>query len=479
MNFFSPEFVGFFLIVLFLYFIVKENNQKIVLLLSSSLFIGTFSIFFLIYTYIFIFTNYLFAVLIEKSNQQPKIKRIICNTGILLNIGALVFFKYLSFILESIINITHLFNYSFPSIILAIITPIGISYYTFQGISYLLQIHRGIEHVERDIVIFSNYFLFFPKFLSGPIELSKNFIPQLKKFYSFNYINFTEGLRLILWGAFKKMVIADRLSMIVDGVYPNLHSSSGNLILLTFLIQPLHIYCDFSGYTDIALGIGRTFGFKLTNNFIRPFFSTSVTMFWQRWHISLSSWCNDFIFRRLSFKIRKWGIWATVFSLFITFIVIGLWHGPRWNFIILGLLQGIAINYEFFTKKTRLKLAGRFNTTFVRYLSSILTYLFFCFSLIFFYASNVSDASYFVSNLFRNIDLTSLNIIFLTRFDKIIVLLSVLILVVIEFRQEQGKNVFDEIGLWPRWIRTACYYIICILIMYFGSPYKEFVYMKF
>jgi alginate O-acetyltransferase complex protein AlgI len=479
MNLFSPAFFAFFLTTFILYYLVEPRFQRILIFLSSSIFIGIFSIPFLIYTYLFIALNFTFALMVTRNSQRPKARKIICNTGILLNIGSLVFFKYLNFIILSIGQLFNLVNFQAQLSPLKIIMPIGISYYTFQGISYILQVYRGNEPFEKNIVVFSNFFMFFPKFLAGPIEFSKNFIPQLRKTFTIYYPDFAEALKLILWGAFKKMVIADRLSMIVNGVYPNLHSNSGNILLITFLIQPLQLYCDFSGYTDIALGIGRSFGFKLTDNFNRPFFSTGVTMFWQRWHISLSSWCNEFIFKRLSFKKRKWGIWATIYAVFVTFFVIGIWHGPRWNFIILGLLQGIAINYEFFTKKIRLKIAGKLPGVFVLRSSQIITYLFFCLTLVFFFSPKVSDSIYFISNMFRNLDPTNLSIVFLNRSDKIIVLFSLLILFIVDFRREKGKDIFYEIGLWPNWQRKTVYYLICILIIYFGSPHKEFIYMQF
>jgi len=479
MDFFSPLFFVFFLLVLFIYYIINNKGQKIVLFLSSSLFVGLLSVSFLLYTYISILANYLIALQTEKYNQNARIKKIISNSGILLNIGALVFFKYLGFIIYSVDEFLHLFNFSVSLTFPDIIIPLGISYYTFQGISYLLQVYRGIEKAEKNIIVFSNYFLLFPKFLAGPIELSKKLIPQLNNIHSFYYPDILDGLKQILWGAFKKMVIADRLAMLINGVYPNLEGMSGNILIFTFILQPLQIYCDFSGYTDIAVGIGKTLGFKLTDNFNRPFFSTNVSMFWQRWHISLTAWCNEFIFRRLIFKRRKWGLWASVYSVFITFLVIGLWHGPRWNYIILGLLQGIAINYEFFTRKFRLKIAGMLPKKLVLFLSYIVVYLFFCFTLIFFNATKVSDSLYFISHMFVNINFSDFYLEFLTRFDKIIVLISLIFLFIVEFRQERGKNIFDEIGLWPRWIRTLCYYVICILIIYFGSPVKEFVYMQF
>ncbi len=479
MDFFSPTFFGFFLVVLFLYNLVKDKHQKILVFLASSVFIGSLSITFLLYTYAFVFTNYFFAFLLTKYQQNRTIKKIIFNTGMLLNIGSLVFFKYINFLLYSLIQLSKGLDLEITELPFSIILPIGISYYTFQGIGYLLQIYRGNEKLEKDIVVFLNYFLFFPKFLAGPIEQSKHFLPQLKRVYQYNYSDILAGFKLILWGAFKKIVIADRLAMVVNGVYPNLEGMSGNMLIITFLLQPLQLYCDFSGYTDIALGIGRTFGFRLTDNFNRPFFSTSVTEFWRRWHISLTSWCNEFIFMRLSFKNRRWGIWAPVYAVFITFLVIGIWHGPRWNFIILGLLQGLAINYEFLTKRFRLRIGSKLPEKFVLFSSYILVYLFFCFTLVFFNAVKVSDALYFISNMFTNIDYSGLNLIFLTRFDKIAVLFALLFVFIIEFRQEQGRDFFKEIGQWPAWLRKTFYYALCILIIYFGSTFKEFVYMQF
>ncbi len=479
MNLYSPEFFAFTLLLLILYYLINPKVQKVLLFLGSSVFIGSFALNFLFFTYLFIAINYLFALQIEKCRPYAPIQKIIANSGILLNIFLLVFFKYIRFIIENLILYFRAIHYSVDWHDFKIIIPIGISYYTFQGISYLLQVYRGHEKAEKNILIFSNYFLFFPKFLSGPIELSKTFIPQLKITHDYRYENVKAGFQLMLWGAFKKMVIADRLSMLINGVYSDVGQLSGNPLLITFLLQPLHLYCDFSGYTDIALGIGRAFGFKLTDNFNRPFFSTSVTMFWRRWHISLSNWCNEYIFKRLSFKLRKWGIWASVFSVFVTFLVIGIWHGPGWKFIFLGLLQGIAINYEFFTKRTRLQIAQKLPPQVVLYTSYVLTYLFVCLTLTFFNAASLADAFQFLSNMFTNISLTKFNVIFIPFFDKIIAFLSLAFLIFIEYRQEHGKNIFDEVNVWPKWVRLILYYPIIILIIYFGSPHKDFVYMQF
>ncbi len=479
MDFFSPVFFGFFIVVLLVYYSVRGKDQKLVILLSSSLFIGLLSLSVLLFTYLFILVNYTVASLMEKYRHKANLKRFFYRSGIFLNIGSLVFFKYFSWILESVFQIFNFFDITATATALNIILPIGISYYTFQGIGYLIQINRGNENLEKNIITFANYFIFFPKFLSGPIELSRKFIPQLKQSYNYQWSNVFEGFRLILWGAFKKLIIADRLSMLIDGVYSNLDIYSGNTLLITFLLQPIHIYCDFSGYTDIALGIGIAFGLKLTDNFKRPFFATSVTMFWQRWHISLTSWCNDFIFKRVMFKRRKWGIWGSVYAVVLTFLVIGIWHGPSWNFLILGVLQAIAISYEFFTKKIRHRIISKLPPKLVKYGSHLIVYLFFCITLIFFYAPNFSEATYIFSNLLVNIDSTRLKFEFLSRFDKILLFMSLAIIFIVEFRQERGKDIFAEINYWPNWLRTLSYYVLCIIVIYFGSSIKEFIYMQF
>jgi D-alanyl-lipoteichoic acid acyltransferase DltB (MBOAT superfamily) len=477
MNLYSPEFFVFFLLIFVFFYSVKAKYQQFILFLASSFFILTFSGFFLFYTYLFIIVNYSLGLQVERT-ENLRYKKIIANSGILLNITALVFFKYINFIVENI-NVYLKFENTGVIKVHHLLIPIGISYYTFQGISYILQVYRGHENSEKNLLIFSNYILFFPKFLAGPIELSKTFIPQLKKEAVFNYDNVIDGFQQILWGAFKKIVIADRLAMLINGCYADVNHLSGNVLMATFLLQPLHLYCDFSGYTDMALGIGRLFGLQLTNNFNRPFFSTSVSMFWRRWHISLSNWCNEFIFKRLSFKLRKMGIWASTISVFVTFLVIGIWHGPSWKFVILGLLQGIAINYEYFTRKQRMAVSGKVHIKISTFFSRIATYLFFCFTLIFFNAQNLTDAGYFLANLFKNIHLSRIDIVYLTKFDKLLVFISLFVLLFIEYQQELKKNVFTDIALWPRWIKLAFYYSILIIVIYFGSPNKDFVYMQF
>lgn len=479
MDFFSPIFLLFYLVILVAYYTINNRFQPVLLFLASSAFILSFSAVFLIYTYIFIILNYIVGHAVVNNNSNLRLKKLFYSIGLFLNIGSLVFFKYINFLLSSIVDFLNIFDAGVSDITLKIILPLGISYYTFQGIGYLIQLYRGNETLVKNVLVYSNYYLFYPKFLAGPIEQSKNFIPQLQRLYDFDYSRVVDGFRLMLWGAFKKLVIADRLALVINGVYPNLDEMSGNIFLFTFLLQPIQLYFDFSGYTDIALGMGKTFGFNLTDNFRRPFFSKSVTEFWQRWHISLSSWCNEFIFKRLTFKNRRWGIWSPVYAVFITFLVIGIWHGPRWNFLILGVLQGLAINYEYFTKRWRMRVGGYLPRSLVRYISYLLVYLFFCLTLVFFNAVEVNHSIYFLSNILVDINLRDLSLMFLSNNDKVIVLVSTLFIIITELRAENGKEFFSDLNKVPKAIRFIFYYILAIMVIYFSGTSQSFVYMQF
>ncbi len=480
MSFFSPEFIGFYFLVLTLYYSFNKKYQELILLISSAFFIGTISIAFLVQTILFVLITYGFAILIETRKERGKKALFHFNTIIVILILNLVFFKYINFFIENLVSVLQVFKMEISVKTLKILTPIGISYYTFQAFGYLLQIYRGNEKLNRNIITFSNYFLFFPKLLSGPIEQSKSFFPQLTKKYDCDYNSVVEGFKLILWGAFKKLVIADRLAVLINGVYPRMETLNGNIFIFTLLIQPIHLYCDFSGYTDIALGIGKTFGFNLTDNFNRPFFSTSVTQFWQRWHISLSAWCNEFIFKRIIFKKRKWGKWAPAYAVFVTFLVIGIWHGPRWNYILLGVLQGIAINYEYFTKRKRIIIGNKIPKNLNLFISYIVVYLFFCFTLIFFNAEKVSDSLYFIGHIFK--DITDYNsFLHVIPFEELLIAIIAYILVfVVEFRREfSHKDLLLEINIWPRWIKWSLYYILIVVVYLMQAEQTNFIYLQF
>jgi D-alanyl-lipoteichoic acid acyltransferase DltB (MBOAT superfamily) len=245
----------------------------------------------------------------------------------------------------------------------------------------------------------------------------------------------------MLWGFFKTIVISDRLAIIVNSVNGNLEGTPGTLLLINFFVQFFYLYFNFSGYTDIVLGISKVFQVDLLNNFNRPLFATSVSDYWRRWHISLTTWCNDYIFKRIILKRIKWGQWASVYAVIITFLIIGIWHGANWNFIILGLLQGLAINYEFFTRKQRSSLGQKIPLWLNLTLSRLFTLIFICVSHVFFFTKDIQEALFYLSNMFQfsNPNLLSTNP-GLSLKDMVIVSSAFLLVIISEFRDERGMK---------------------------------------
>jgi len=466
-------------IVFILYYTVSNKLKWLILLLASLFFIGTIAPNLIIFTLLFTVINYFLGLALFNIKNKPlRIK--VFWLGIFVDVGILAFYKYINFLIENVNFLIGLFpeNPSIPYI--SLIIPVGISYYTFQALGYLIRINRGAEKPEKDFIKFAVFLTFFPKFLSGPVERSNHFFPQLNSKIEFKSENVTIGLRLFLWGLFKKVVIGNNLAAPVFGVYDDLHSFSGIPLITVWLIQAIHIYADFSGYTDMALGSAKILGINLIDNFNRPFLAKSVGDFWRRWHISLSAWCNDFIFSPFIVKYRKMGNKAALWGIFITFFVIGIWHGANWTFVMLGVLQAIAIVYEFYTKRKRIQIASKLNPKFVVATSRIITYLFFSFSLIFFNAHSIQDAWHFITHLFSGIEFKLIGHDFIyKKGDFILAMASFAIIFVLEILQEKGidtrKIFFDK----PKWVRWIGYYLMIVLIYFYSGGQETFVYLQF
>jgi D-alanyl-lipoteichoic acid acyltransferase DltB (MBOAT superfamily) len=276
------------------------------------------------------------------------------------------------------------------------------------------------------------------------------------------------------------VVIANNMQEPVFLVYNDVHHYQGLSLMIVLVIQTIHLYCDFSGYTDMALGSARILGIKLIDNFNRPFLARNVGEFWRRWHISLSSWCNDYIFAPFIVKYRKMGAKAAIIGIFLTFFVIGIWHGANWTFVVLGILQGIAISYEFYTKRKRITIARKLPETFVVWTSRILTFVFFCFTLVFFNAHSIQDAWYFITNLFSGIsfETSGHNLIF-HKLDFFIALGWFILLFVAEVYIENGKKLLTYFLNRPVWIRWTVYYVLITFIYYYYNNQDTFVYLQF
>jgi alginate O-acetyltransferase complex protein AlgI len=475
----SFHFFVFLAISFLLYYGLGQKFRQPVLLVASICFIAILSPNLVLFTFAFITLNYFLGKALE-NYLDTKWRLKIFWFAIITNVGILSFYKYINFFFENINAFLNFFyiNSSIPY--LSLVIPVGISYYTFQALGYIIRINRRAEKAERNFVVFANYLAFFPKFLAGPVERSNHFFPQVNAGIRFKEENVTAGLRLFLWGMFKKVVIGDNLAAPVGLVYENVHNYSGFPLIVVFFMQAIHLYCDFSGYTDMALGIARMFGIKLTDNFNRPFFAKNVGEFWRKWHISLSSWCNDFIFSPFIVKYRRFGNRAAIAGIFITFFVIGIWHGANWTFVAVGLLQGIAISYEFVTRRKRIQIASKLNARVVEFISRTLTYLFFSLTLVFFNSHSIGDAFYFLTHMFTKVSLNlSGNRLIFDAIGFLVAAASFGVLYLVEIFQEKGENVEKYFLQLPRLVRWGSYYVLIVSIFYFSGGEDAFVYLQF
>lgn len=403
MAFISSEFLVFFSIVAAIYFVLPKSARWAWLLVASVYFYGRAEPSFLVQILGATLVTYIFGLQIEKAADRSQ-KQFLLTIGVCVLVANLAAFKYTGFVNETFRDIFALVGLSYPVPHLSILLPIGISFYTFLLIGYLVDVFRGTQ-AERHLGFFSLYVLFFPKVIAGPIERTKNLLVQLRSPPDFRYEQALFGLQLIVWGVFKKSVVADRIAPHVDAVYNAPHTVDGVTLTFATFLYAFQIYCDFSGYTDIALGTAAILGFSLVPNFDRPYMATSIQDFWKRWHISLTSWLTDYIYtpltRQRRFKIKFYTMMLV--GLFITFVVSGIWHGAQWTFVIWGILHGSYIVTSLLLQKHRNKFVRAIGLTkfpaLHRSVKIAVTFLLVCFAYIWFRANSVADGFYMVTNL--------------------------------------------------------------------------------
>jgi alginate O-acetyltransferase complex protein AlgI len=399
-----------FLPVLFvLYYLLPDRYRWILLLCSSIIFYYIGGAVTIIVPVLIIIGTFTFGILIERTSDS-RLKYLYYVVGILLNLGFLLFFKYINFFITAALEGANLIK-SFlgykqhvdpDSFTFRLLIPLGISYISFQAISYLIEIKRGDQISEKNLGLFATYLFFFPKLLSGPIERAHNFIPQFHNAHKFNYTEVTAGLKRILWGLFLKLVVANRLALYTETVFNNYEMHSGVTLLVASIFFAIQLFADFAGYTEIAIGSAQILGYTLMENFNAPFISLSITEFWRRWHISLTTWVGDYIYNPIVTSFRNWGKWAIVYSALITFIILGFWHGASWNFIVFGLLQGMALSFEFLSRSLRKRIRNLIPIWFNTIFSISFTFGFFCFSIIFFKTSSLTQAFQILKKIVAN-----------------------------------------------------------------------------
>jgi len=401
--------------------------------------------------------------------------------SIVTNIGILFSFKYFNFFNDSLRAIFNHYNvfYSIPK--LNVLLPVGISFYTFQALSYSIDVYRGDRKTENNLAIFALYVSFFPQLVAGPIERSTRLLPQFYQKFTFDYQRVTDGLKLMLWGFFEKLVIADRLAVLVDQVYNNAMDYNGIPLILATYFFAFQIYCDFSGYSNIAIGAAQVMGFNLTDNFRRPYFSESIAEFWRRWHISLSFWFRDYIYIPLGGnRVVKY---RWFFNLFVVFLVTGFWHGANWTFVIWGVLHGFYIMFSILTSDLRNRISNFFHLnqipTVRKILKVIITFHLVLFSWIFFRANSVNEAFYIISHLFSGLEFKISYGLTFGITDFVIAIGSILLLEFIHLLQRHWRIRHSLSGK-PIWFRWAIYYAIVFGILILGKfGSQEFIYFQF
>lgn len=473
MDIISAYFVGLSVFSAFIFYLLNNKIRGLFLTILSCGFIASLSFNLLAYVVIYAAINYYIGLNLPGSRNKKAFYRF----GIFINLLQIVILKYAEFTLNPIFSSLHI-GFEFQ-VISKYIIPVGVSYFTLQAIGYLFNVKMGWEKPEKNFPDFLLYLTFYPKFLSGPIERSKHFLPQVKTLGGFVNGDMIAGLKLVLLGFFKKLVIANHLAPYVHHVYADVHDVGTGNVWLLIIVQPLYLYFDFSGYTDIAIGLARMYGIDLLPNFKRPFMAENMTNFWKRFHITLSSWFNDYIFKQVSFRRRKWGIYASVYAMFLTWILFGIWHGAGWNFMFLGFVLAISILYEFFTKKQRKDLFSKFPPALARWIGRGCTFIFYGWALTFFFSPDFLTTVSLFNKLALWHGLGSISVPLVPLLFGLFVAAAFLFFEVIK---EDYSLKFDKVFcFWQKykWVRIGIYYIVFVLVISKLSGNSSFVYEMF
>ncbi|MDD2305502.1 MAG: MBOAT family protein [Prolixibacteraceae bacterium] len=482
MHFNSIDFAIFLPIVLILYWFVTNRNlrlQNILLLISSYFFYACWDWRFMFLLIFSTLLDYFTGIKIhEAANKRKKMFWLWLSIGV--NLGFLGVFKYYNFFAASFADGLQLLGFKANLGSLQVILPVGISFYTFHGLSYVLDLYKNRIKPERNFIDYSVFVSFFPLLVAGPIERATHLLPQILKKKEFDYSKAVDGLRQILWGLFKKIVIADNCAEYANTIFNNSPDYSGSTLVLGALFFTFQIYCDFSGYSDIAIGTAHLFGIDLLRNFAFPYFSRDIAEFWRRWHISLSSWFKDYLYIPLGGS--KGGMWIKIRNTFIIFLVSGFWHGANWTFIVWGFLNALYImpSIVFNTNRNNLDIVakGKYLPTIKEFFAIGITFSLTVFAWIFFRAANVAHAFTYISEIFSSSLFTIPHFPGIGKAVPIVFLTSIFLIV--EWLGREQQYAIAHLGTkWYKPVRWAMYYAIILIIVYFSGKEQPFIYFQF
>lgn len=480
MIFNSLDFALFLPIVFVLYWFITNKSlklQNLLILVASYVFYGWWDWRFLFLIFFSTVVDYTIGLLLSKENNNSK-RKVLLWISICVNLGFLGFFKYYNFFVDNFVEAFSFFGVSFHPKTLNIILPVGISFYTFQTMSYTIDVYKRKLAPTADFIAFGAFVSFFPQLVAGPIERATNLLPQFYTKRTFDYAKAVDGMRQMLWGLFKKMVVADNCAICVDHIFANYTSLPSSTLLIGAIFFTIQIYSDFSGYSDIAIGCSRLFGFNLMRNFAFPFFSRNMGELWRKWHISLNTWFRDYLYIPLGGS--KKGKWITIRNTFIIFLTSGFWHGANWTFIIWG-----GVNALYFIpgalQKTNRKYMNviaenRFFPSFKECIEMTTVFLLFTFSFIFFRANSVTEAAAYIQRI------VSINLFSFPQeaFHSGSVIIGLIpILFGMEWAQRSRQHGLEFSKVKKRGFRWSIYISLIWFIFNFGGAEAPFIYFQF
>ncbi|MGE0267459.1 MAG: MBOAT family protein [Candidatus Omnitrophota bacterium] len=485
MLFNSIEYLIFFVLVSTIYFVVPDRIKWFYLLITSFYFYMCWIPKFIVLMLIPITIDYFTALKMGGcSEERHKFKYLMIS--LCSNLGLLFSFKYFNFFSESVSLLLAKLNMPYLIPHLNVLLPVGISFYTFQSLSYTIDVYRGQQKPQKHFGRYAAFVSFFPQLVAGPIERSQHLLPQFNSFKKFDYERVTDGVKLMLWGLFKKAVIADRVAVFVNQVYNNPHDYTGWPLILATVFFAFQIYCDFSGYSDIAIGSAKVLGFNLMDNFNRPYYSKSVQEFWKRWHISLSTWFRDYVYIPLGgSKVSKQRLYL---NLMFVFVVSGLWHGASWTFIIWGALNGFYLVFSLWTSRLREKWNASIGLTryplIHKYVKVFITFSLINFTWIFFRANSLSDAWYIATHIFQGLMDEKMFVFIINGFGfgykNLIVSCGAIFFMEYIHSIQRHSGIRAMLKNKPYYLRLSVYTTLILCILLFGEfSAKQFIYFQF
>ena len=483
MIFTTIVFFLFITIFFLLYWLVFDKNlklQNLLLLAGSYIFYAWADWRFLPLLTGISLLNFLLGIYIEKKPGANQ-KRVLLLIGILQGIGGLIFFKYFNFFIASFNDAFSALKINVSLQTLNIIVPLGISFFTFRTISYLLDIDKGKIKATHNWIIFFTYVAYFPSLLSGPIDKAKTFIPQLEKKRVFDYARASDGMRQILWGLFKKLVVADNCALITNYIFSNYHDLPASTLLLGTFFYCIQVYADFSGYSDMAIGISHLLGINITKNFDYPLFSQNIADFWRKWHISLTAWLTEYVFTPLSIAFRHLRKKGLILAILLNFAIIGIWHGANWTFLLFGLLHGsfyIPLILKDTMNKKRKIAKGKIFPSLREAINMVSLFILIMFTFVIFRLNTITDAFNYYKLLFsRSLlskPITNDGVTVTVTFIFIIIMIST------EWLQREKDHGLQIDSIKSRVVRMSVYYLLFLFIFIFkANEANQFIYFQF